>query len=82
MECIAALEERSEIQDKKIAELENHGHTVSIPLTDTAETSALSGSSIQSSGSMVNVQLAEMKAAMQKMAETVSSQATSVAALT
>ena len=82
MECIAALEERSEIQDKKIAELENHGHTVSIPLTNTAATSALSGSSIQSSGSMVNVQLAEMKAAMQKMADTVSSRATLVVALT
>ena len=31
MEYIASLEERSAIQDKKIAELENHGRTVSIP---------------------------------------------------
>ena len=76
------LEERSEIQDRKIAELENHGRTVSITPTDTTAASTLSGSSSQSSGRTVDFQLAEMKAAMQKMAETVSSQATLVAALT
>ena len=70
------------IQDRKIAELENHGRTVSITPTDTTAASTLSGSSSQSSGRTVDFQLAEMKAAMQKMAETVSSQATLVAALT
>ena len=55
---------------------------MSIPPTNTAAESTLSGSSSRSSGSTVDVQLAEMKSAMQKMAETVSSQATSVAALT
>ena len=59
-----------------------YGRTVSITPTDTTAASTLSGSSIQSSGRTVDFQLAEMKAAMQKMAETVSSQATSVAALT
>ena len=81
MEYIAALEERLAIQDRKITEIENHGRTVSITPTDTSATSNLSGSSSRSSGSTVNVQLADMKATMQKMAETVSSQATLVAAL-
>ena len=54
---------------------------MSIPPTDTAEASTLSGSSSQISSSTVDVQLAEMKSAMQKMAETVSSQETSVADL-
>ena len=54
MEYIAALKERSEIQDRKIAELENHGRTVSIPPTDTAAASTLSGSSIRSSGITVD----------------------------
>ena len=77
-----ALEERSEIQDIKIVEIENRGRTVSIPPTNTAVSITLSGSSSWSSGIMVDVQIAEMKAAMQKFSETVSSQATSVAALT
>ena len=82
MEYIAALEERSAIQDRKIAELENHGRAVSIPPTDTAAASTLLGGIIRSRGSKVNIQLMEIKAAMQKIAETVSSQATLVAALT
>ena len=70
------------IQDRKIAELENHGRTVSIPPTGTAAASTLSGRSSRSSSITVYVQLAEMKAAMQKMAETVSSQATLAVDLT
>ena len=58
------MEERSEIQDRNIEELENHGCTVSIPPTDTAAASTISGSSGRSSGSRVDFQLAEMKAAM------------------
>ena len=54
---------------------------MSIPPTNTAAASTISGSSIRSSGSTVDVQIADTKAAMQKMAETFSSQATSVAAL-
>ena len=76
------MQERLAIQEKKIVELENHGHTVSIPPTDTAAVITLLGSSSRSSRSTVDVQIAEMKAAMQKMAETVSSQATLVVALT
>ena len=64
MGYIAALEERSAIQDRKIAELENHSRTVSIPPTDTAAASTLTGSISRSSGSTVDVQLAEMKYAM------------------
>ena len=82
MEYTAALEERLEIQDRKIEELEDHGCTMSINPTNTAAEITLSGSSIRSSGSRVNVQLAEMKPVTQKMAQTVSPQATSVAALT
>ena len=82
MEYIAALEERSAIQDRKIAELENHSRTVSIPPTDTSAASTLLGNSIRSSSSTVDVQLAEMKYSMQKMAKTVSSQATLVADIT
>ena len=82
MEYISALEERSTIQDRKFAELKNHGRTVSINPTDTAAVSTLLGRSRRSSGSTVDIQLVEIKAAIQKMAETVSSQATSVAALT
>ena len=82
MEYIAALKERSEIQDRKIAELENHGRTVSIPPTDTAAEITLSGRNSLISGSTVDVNLAEIKADMHKMAETVSSQETSVASLT
>ena len=81
-ECIAALEKRLAIQDKTIAELENHGCNVSIHPTDTAAASKQSGISSRNSGSTVDIQIAEIKAAMQKMAETVSSQATSVAAIT
>ena len=73
MEYIAALEERLAIQDRKIEELENHSHTVSIPPIDTAAASNLLGRSRWSSGSRVAVQLADMQAAMQKMADTVSS---------
>ena len=54
---------------------------MSIPPTDTAEASTLSGIRSQSSSSTVDVQFAEMKYAMQKMAETVSSKLTLVAAL-
>ena len=82
MEYIAELEERSMVQDRKIAELENHGRTVSITLTDTAEASTLLGSSSRSSGITVDIHIVEIKSAMQKMAEMVSSQATLVAALT
>ena len=82
MEYNAALEERLGIQDRKIAEVENHGRTVSITSTNTSASSTLSGSSSRSSSSTVDIQLADIKAEMQKMAETVSSQATSVAALT
>ena len=78
MEYIAALEERLSIQDRKIKELENHSRTVSIPPTDTSAASTISGISSQSSGSRVD----EMKAAMQKMSETVSSQETLVAYFT
>ena len=63
-------------------ELENHGHTISISPTDTAVESTLSGSISRSSGSTFDIQLVEIKSAIQKMADTVSSQATSVAALT
>ena len=82
MEYIAELEERSMVQDRKMAELENHGRTVSITLTDTAEASTLLGSSSRSSGITVDIHIVEIKSAMQKMAEMVSSQATLVAALT
>ena len=82
MEYIAALEERSMVQDRKIAELENHGRTVAITLTNTAEASTLLGSSSRSSGITVDIHIVEIKSAMQKMTEMVSSQATLVAALT
>ena len=55
MEYIAALEERSEIQDRKIAELENHGRTVSSPPNNTEAASTLLGSRIRSSGITVDV---------------------------
>ena len=82
MEYIAELEERSMVQDRKMAELENHGRTVSITLTNTAEASTLLGRSSQSSGITVDIHIVEIKSAMQKMTEMVSSQATLVAALT
>ena len=66
MDYIAALEERSEIQDRKIVELENHGRTVSIPPINTLAASTLSGRNIRSSSSMVNIHLAKIKSAMQK----------------
>ena len=71
MEYIAALEERSVIQDRKTAEIENHGRNVSITRTNTAAVINLSRISSRSSGSTANVQLSEMKATMQKIAETV-----------
>ena len=70
------------VQDRKMAELENHGRTVAITLTNTAEASTLLGSSSRSSGITVDIHIVEIKSAMQKMAEMVSSQATLVAALT
>ena len=70
------------VQDRKIAELENHGRTVAITLTDTAEASTLLGSSSRSSGITVDIHIVEIKSAMQKMTEMVSSQAILVAALT
>ena len=64
MEYIAALEERSTVQDRKIAELDNHGRTVSITPTGTAAASTLLGSSRRSSSSTVNIQIVEIKSAM------------------
>ena len=60
---------------------------MTIPVTNTAVASTITensgrSSSIQSSSSKLDLQFAKMKAVMQKMNETVFSQATSVAALT
>ena len=84
---IAVMEDRAEIQDRRIEEMDNHNHTMKIPVTNTAAASTIiessdRRSSSRSNSSKLDLHFSDMKAAIQKMAKTVSSQETSVAALT
>ena len=71
MEYIAAMEDRAEIQDIILDEMENHDRTMTIPATDTAVASTVTENSVWSSSSNLDPQFADMKAAMQKIDETV-----------
>ena len=71
-----------EVQDRKIEDLENHNRAMTVPAIDTSSESTITESSVQSSISNIDLQFTKMKAAMHKMAETILSQATSVASLT
>ena len=76
------MEDWAEMQDRRIEELENHDHTMKVPATDTAAASTITENSGWIRSSKLDLQFAKMKAAIQKMADTVLSQATSVDSLT
>ena len=75
------MEELAEIQKRRIKELENYNRAMTIPVTKIAAASTITENSSRSSSNKLNLQFFEMKTAMQKMCETVSSQETLVADL-